>query len=183
MASTTSRIGDISAWWKLTHHRAPRSEGIVHSSPTVASRVSNLTHGWSRADRDQYLVLKKTRPCDGGADVANERCKDPVLALDSRRAGNVGLDRFGDYSIVITRLKRTRSLGPAPRVAVTNQRSDSRPSRFFPQRTTTTARKSSHGAARRPAPPPMYGRLRDALASLLVGATARQIARMAISIR
>lgn len=111
------RIGDISGVVEKITLRITvlrDLEGIVHFVPHGSiTRVSNLTHGWSRAvieinisyKEDSDYVMKVLM------EVANELRKDPVfgpLILDEPEM--LGLDRFGDYSVVIKFVLKTHPL-------------------------------------------------------------------------
>ncbi len=111
------RIGDISGVVEKITLRITvlrDLEGIVHFVPHGSiTRVSNLTHGWSRAvveinisyREDPDHVMKVLM------DVANELRKDPAfgpLILDEPEM--LGVDRFGDYSIVLKFVLKTHPL-------------------------------------------------------------------------
>lgn len=111
------RIGDISGVVEKITLRITvlrDLEGIVHFvSHGSITRVSNLTHGWSRAVIEINISYKEDPDYVMAVlmDVANELRKDPVfgpLILDEPEM--LGLDRFGDYSIVIKFVLKTHPL-------------------------------------------------------------------------
>jgi moderate conductance mechanosensitive channel len=89
-------------------------EGIVHFVPHGSiTRVSNLTHGWSRAVVEVNISYKENPDYVMSVliDVANELRRDPVfgpLILDEPEM--LGLDRFGDYAVVLKFVLKTHPL-------------------------------------------------------------------------
>ncbi len=89
-------------------------EGIVHFIPHGSiTRVSNMTHGWSRAVVEINIAYREDPDYVMSVlmDVANEMRTDPVfgpLILDEPEM--LGLDRFGDYSVVIKFVLKTHPL-------------------------------------------------------------------------
>lgn len=89
-------------------------EGIVHFIPHgTITRVSNMTHGWSRAVLEVNISYKEDSDYVMGVlmDVARELRKDPTfgpLILDEPEM--LGLDRLGDYAVVIKLTLKTHPL-------------------------------------------------------------------------
>ena len=89
-------------------------EGIVHFIPHGSiTRVSNMTHGWSRAVVEINISYKEDPDYVMNVllDVARELRNDPEfrpLILDEPEM--LGLDRFADYSVVIKFVLKTHPL-------------------------------------------------------------------------
>lgn len=89
-------------------------EGIVHFIPHgTITRVSNMTHGWSRAVLEVNISYKEDSDyvMQVLMEVARELRKDPAfgpLILDEPEM--LGLDRFGDYAIVLKLMVKTHPL-------------------------------------------------------------------------
>jgi small conductance mechanosensitive channel len=89
-------------------------EGIVHFIPHgTITRVSNMTHGWSRAVLEVNVSYKEDTDYVMGVlmEVARELKKDPAfgpLILDEPEM--LGLDRLGDYAVVIKMTVKTHPL-------------------------------------------------------------------------
>jgi small conductance mechanosensitive channel len=89
-------------------------EGIVHFIPHGSiTRVSNMTHGWSRAVVEINISYREDPDYVMGVlmEIAKELRRDPTfgpLILDEPEM--LGLDRFGDYSMVIKFVLKTHPL-------------------------------------------------------------------------
>jgi small conductance mechanosensitive channel len=89
-------------------------EGVVHFIPHgEVTKVSNMTHGWSRAMFDIGVAYKEDtdRVMDVLIEIANDLREDrdfAPLILDSPEM--LGVDAFGDSSVVIKFLIKTKPL-------------------------------------------------------------------------
>jgi small conductance mechanosensitive channel len=89
-------------------------EGIVHFIPHgTITRVSNMTHGWSRAVLEVNVSYKEDSDHVMRVlmDVARELRKDPVfgpIILDEPEM--LGVDRLGDYAVVLKLTVKTHPL-------------------------------------------------------------------------
>jgi small conductance mechanosensitive channel len=111
------RIGDIAGVVEKITLRVTvlrDLEGIVHFIPHGSiTRVSNMTHGWSRAVVEMNISYKEDTDYVMGVlmEVAKELRKDPnfgPLILDEPEM--LGLDRFGDSAVVIKFVLKTHPL-------------------------------------------------------------------------
>lgn len=111
------RIGDISGVVEKITLRVTvlrDLEGIVHFIPHGSiTRVSNMTHGWSRAVVEINISYKEDTDYVMAVlmDIATELRKDPTfgpLILDEPEM--LGLDRFGDSAVVIKFVLKTHPL-------------------------------------------------------------------------
>jgi moderate conductance mechanosensitive channel len=111
------KIGDISgSVEKITLRMTVLRdlEGVVHFVPHGSiTRVSNLTHGWSRAVVEVNVSYKEDPDYVMSVlmEIAKELRQDPIfgpLILDE--AEMLGLDQLGDYAIVIKFVLKTHPL-------------------------------------------------------------------------
>jgi small conductance mechanosensitive channel len=89
-------------------------EGVVHFIPHgTITRVSNMTHGWSRAVLEVNIAYKEDPDYVMGVllDVARELKRDATFGpaiLDEPEM--LGVDRFGDYALVLKFVVKTHPL-------------------------------------------------------------------------